>query len=49
MSKERTETTIENANHVKLLAAKLLTILLHKRLVKTFREGYSSIYSHSIK
>lgn len=28
MSKERIETTTENANHVRLLATKLLTLLL---------------------
>ena len=30
MTKEKTETTIENANHLKLLSSKLLNLLLEK-------------------
>lgn len=49
MSKERAETTSENANHVKLLSSKLLTILLDKWLAKNYKECFSAITLHSFK
>lgn len=44
MNKEWEETHVENAGHVKLLAAKLLGILALKKLKWNFKECFSDLY-----
>lgn len=44
MNKEKIETTNENSGHVKLLASKLLGILMQKWLNKNYKESFSDLY-----
>jgi hypothetical protein len=44
MNKEKGDKEVENAGHVRLLASKLLGILLEKKLRKNYKETFSEMY-----